>query len=92
MPINKMNPNRKVTLTVRQIEQMRKEASNRSIKIMSYFPMWVLRTKFGFGRKRIERYMKEFNELMDSYTKDYVSLADIVEALKDEVGVEWEDE
>ena len=92
MPIKKMNPNTKVTLTVRQVEQMRKQASNRAIKIMSYFPMWVLRTKFGFGRKRIEQYMQEFNELMDSYTRDYVKLEDIVQALKDEVGVEWEDE
>lgn len=90
--IKKMNPNRKVTLTVKQIEQMRKEASNRAISIMSYFPVWVLRTKFGFGRKRIERYMGEFADLMDSYNKDYVKLEDIAQALKDEVGVEWEDE
>lgn len=86
----KLNPNRKVTMTVREIEKMKKETTNTAIQITNYFPLWVLRTKFGFGKKRLIRYMTEYHDLLDSYNKDYVSLLDIAEQLEKEVNVEWE--
>lgn len=43
---------------------------------------------FGFGRKRLERFRNEFEHYIGQMTGAYVSWPDIVEALKEEKGVD----
>ena len=52
---------------------------------------YVLHTKFGFGEKRLNKFTKEFIEVLDAYNKGYVSLDDISKNLKDETGIEFID-
>lgn len=87
----KLNRNQKITITVKELEKIKENATIKAIDITSYFPAWVLRTKFGFGSKRIARFMSEYADLLDSYNKGYVNVTDIAQALRDEVGVEWKE-
>lgn len=45
----------------------------------------VLHDKFGFGQKRLERYIDEVLELLDSYNKGYINVQDLEKVLLEEV-------
>ena len=45
----------------------------------------VLHDKFGFGQKRLERYIDEVVALLDSYNKGYINVQDLEQVLLDEV-------
>lgn len=45
----------------------------------------VLHDKFGFGQKRLERYIDEVVKLLESYNKGYISVQDLEEVLLEEV-------
>lgn len=63
------------------------DATNTAVKITHLFPLWVLRTKFGFGEKRLRRFMAEYADLLDSYNRDYVTLPDIAQQLDKETNI-----
>lgn len=83
----KLNPNRKVTMTVKEINQLKKRTTNKALSIVNYFPMWVLRTKYGFGEKRIKEYMKHYHDLLEAYNEGYIDLVDIAKMLEKEVNI-----
>ena len=56
-------------------------------KVNMLLTMTVLHDKFGFGAKRMERFLKEYKELLDSYEKGYISPNDLNEVLWEEVGM-----
>ena len=47
----------------------------------------VLRDKFGFGKVRLDKFLKEFAELVDCVENDYVGFEDMIETIKDETGL-----
>lgn len=49
--------------------------------------LFTLKEKFGFGKVRLKRFHDMFEELCDSVLKDYLTLEDIVDYLKDEYGI-----
>lgn len=58
-----------------------------SHKVNMLLSLTVLHDKFGFGTKRIDRFLKEYRELLDSYEKGYISADDLNRVLWDEVGM-----
>lgn len=50
-------------------------------------PMLVLRDKYGFGKKRLERFLDQVLDVYDLFNKDYLTLEDIHQALYDETGI-----
>lgn len=56
-------------------------------KVNMLLTLTVLHDKFGFGSKRIERLVREYKELLDSYEKGYISPDDLNKVLWEEVGV-----
>ena len=62
------------------------ECVDNVMKIVTTVALWVLRTKFGYGKERLARFIEEYNELIDSINKGYLNFDDINEALKSEVG------
>lgn len=50
--------------------------------------MWVLRTKFGYGKERLARFIEEYNELVDSINNGYLDFDDIITTLKEEVDID----
>ena len=78
-------------LTVGQIEKMKDdavtEAVGTSFALMLGIPLIVLRDKYGFGRKRMDRFIDYVLDTFDSFDKGYVTLEDIEEVLHDEIGL-----
>lgn len=72
------------------LQQIKKQATSEAVDtaflIMLAMPMLVLRDKYGFGKIRLERFMDQVLEVYDSFNKDYLTLDDMHQALKDEVG------
>lgn len=88
----KQRNNQKIPMTVKEIEKVKRNATADAIKVTNLFPLWVLRTKFGFGEKRLRKFMVEYADLLDSYNRDYVSLPDITQQLDKETGIRLDEE
>ena len=50
---------------------------------------YVLRDNFGFGTKRMNRFIWKFNEYTESLVGGYVKWKDIAEAMAAETGIEF---
>lgn len=85
----KLNPNRKVTLSVKQLQDLKKNATKEAVKVTQLFPVWVLRNQ-GWGEKRLKRFLEDYSDLIDSYNRGYLNLEDIATTLDEETGVRIE--
>ena len=47
----------------------------------------VLHNKFGFGKKRLERFFYYYNDLLDSYNRKYVTIEDLNTDLQEMTGI-----
>lgn len=87
----KLNPNRHITMTAKEREQLEKrvskEATEKAVNVTLLFPLLILRDKYGFGPKRLPEFQGHFQELWDSYTSGYLDLEDIALTLYEEAGV-----
>lgn len=83
---------RPVTITAKEQEKMQRKATNDAVQITNLFNLWVLRTKYGFGPKRLREFMEYYNDLLDSFNKGYVSLPDIAQQLEKETGIRLDKE
>lgn len=93
MKLSKKQRNKqKVTMTVKELEKVKQDATKTAVQITHLFPLWVLRTKHGFGEKRLRRFMAEYADLLDAFNKDYVSLPDIAQQLEKETGIRLDEE
>lgn len=86
--MSKLNPKQQVNMTVRQIEKIKENATDRAVNIVSLFPLLVLRDNFGFGEKRLKRYQGKFKEMFSAYNEGYIDLEDIAKVLKEETNIE----
>ena len=79
------------TLTVAQIEKIKKdatmEATKKAFLMMMGFPLLTLRDKFGFGKARLNRFMSHMLDMYEAYEMDYVDLDDLNNTILEETGV-----
>lgn len=68
--------------------QGRDEAIKKATDYSMVVPIIVLRDEFGFGAKRLEKFIDAIHELYDSIDQKYLNLDDIVKTIKEETGVE----
>jgi hypothetical protein len=47
----------------------------------------VLHFKFGFGKKRLDRFKAHYDDLLDSYAKGYITTEDLNIDLEENVGI-----
>lgn len=47
----------------------------------------VLRDEFGFGEKRIDKFITAYMELYNSISEGYLDLKDIIKTINEETGV-----
>lgn len=88
----KLKPNTQITMTVKEKEKMKKKAIADALQIITLFPLLALRDEFGFGEKRLKRFMDRMHNDIDAYEKGYLDLADVATTLKKEVNIEVVDE
>lgn len=84
----KLNPNQKITITIREREQIKKKAIKDALQIITYFPLLALRDEFGFGAKRLQRFTDRMHSDIEAYNKGYIDIIDIAETIKKETGIE----
>lgn len=68
-------------------QELRTEAVDDALRVLAYVPLMVLRDKFGFGKVRLDKFLREFAELVDCVENDYVGFEDMIETIKDETGL-----
>ena len=86
-------PVRTYTLNETQIEQLKQKATtdaiDKSMITVLYISIMTLRDN-GYGRKRLERFVEDWFELLDGVQKDYLDFEDMIETIKEETGFEIE--
>lgn len=83
----KLNPNRKVTMTVREMNKLKLNATNQAVRMTQLFPLLILRDKYGFGPKRLGDFQEYYNEMLDAMNKGYLKTDDIEKTLYEETGI-----
>ncbi|MDU2383225.1 MAG: hypothetical protein E7D50_01005 [Finegoldia magna] len=68
-------------------EEIRDNVTDKALKVIAYVPLIVLHDKWGFGKKRLEKFLYEFAEQIDCLENKYVEFDDMIEAIKDETGL-----
>lgn len=68
-------------------EKGRKESIERASQLSMAVPIMVLRDEFGFGEKRIDKFIAAYIELYDSISEGYLDLKDIIKTINEETGV-----
>ena len=78
-------------LTWEQIEAMKRDACRQASRIlwelMLGLPTMVLSDKHDFDQAKLDEFVDDVLDLYDSYEQGYLSLQDVENALKDEVGI-----
>lgn len=87
----KLNPNQKITLKRREIEKLKQKATLQAVRVTNYFPLFILRDKYGFGEKRLKEFQEHYLELWDHYNNNRLNLKDIADTLEDEVNITWDE-
>lgn len=93
---NKENKTPTYTLTYEQIEAYiqkgyekgRQDAIERASQYSMAVPTMVLRDDFGFGKKRLDKFLDSYMELYDAIEEGYLNLDDIIETVNEETSVE----
>lgn len=68
-------------------EKGRKESIERASQLSMAVPIMVLRDEFGFGEKRIDKFITEYIKLYEAIEEGYLDLKDIIKTINEETGV-----
>lgn len=80
----------KQQITKEVVKKIEKQVIPRTKSSCLAATVLVLHDKFGFGVKRLERYMLEVYELFDSIYDEYVSFDEIRKCIYDELGIDFD--
>ncbi|MDU1409796.1 hypothetical protein [uncultured Finegoldia sp.] len=72
-------------------EEIKDDVTDKALRVIAYVPLIVLRDKWGFGKKRLEKFLFEFAEQIDCLENQYVSFDDMIAAIKEETGLNVDD-
>lgn len=83
--------------TLEQIEGMKRKTvedtvdrvSREAFQRMMVLSLLVLRDEWGFGSKRMERFIDQLSVLVDDVSEERLSMDDITATLEDELGIEF---
>lgn len=78
---------KQITLTHKEIEKMKQQATDNAAAIINLMPLLILRDKFGFGKVRLERYLEHYNEAIEDFNSGRFDLQDIERMMLDEVKI-----
>ena len=81
-----------IQLTRKDYETLKEAERMNAANIINLIPLIILRDKFGFGKVRLERYLKHYQEAVDSLNKGYLDLNDVQKVLLDEVKIKFYEE
>lgn len=67
-------------------------AVNLAVNLMLVIPCYVLREQFGFGNKRMEKYITEFHRLYQAVVKDKVKISTLADSVEHDTGIKIADD
>ena len=76
-----------IQLTRKEYETLKEAERINAANIINLIPLIILRDKFGFGKIRLERYLKHYQEAVDSLNKGYLDLKDVERVMLEEVKI-----
>ena len=76
-----------IQLTRKEYEELKSKERMNAANIINLIPLIILRDKFGFGKVRLERYLKHYQEAVESLNEGYLDLNDVQKVLLDEVKI-----
>lgn len=96
-PMKKKNKTPTYNFTWEQIEGMKRKTvedtvdrvSREAFQRMMVLSLLVLRDEWGFGEKRMERFMDQLGTLVEDVSEGRLSMDDITATLEDELGLEF---
>ena len=81
-----------IQLTRKEYEALKEAERTNASNIINLIPLIILRDKFGFGKIRLERYLKHYQEAVDSLNKGYLDLKDVERVMLEEVKIGFYEE
>ena len=81
-----------IQLTRKEYEALKEAERMNAANIINLIPLIILRDKFGFGKIRLERYLKHYQEAVDSLNKGYLDLNDVQRVMLEEVKIGFYEE
>ena len=76
-----------IQLTRKEYEALKEAERTNASNIINLIPLIILRDKFGFGKVRLERYLKHYQEAVDSLNEGYLDLKDVERVMLEEVKI-----
>ena len=76
-----------IQLTRKDYEALKEAERMNAANIINLIPLIILRDKFGFGKIRLERYLKHYQEAIESLNEGYLDLKDIERVMLEEVKI-----
>lgn len=95
--MKKKNKTPTYNFTLDQIEGIKKKAvketvdrvSREAFERMMVLSLLVLRDEWGFGEKRMDRFIDQLSTLVEDVSAGRLSMDDITATLEDELGIEF---
>ena len=81
-----------IQLTRKDYDALKEAERMNAANIINLIPLIILRDKFGFGKVRLERYLKHYQEAIESLNDGYLDLKDIQRVMLDEVNIAFYEE
>lgn len=78
-----------IQLTRKDYETLKEAERMNAANIINLIPLIILRDKFGFGKVRLERYLKHYQDAVDSLNEGYLDLKDVQRVMMDEVKIKF---
>lgn len=79
-------------MSKKQLIQMKEEAIGKAAERINLMPLLILRDKFGFGKVRLERYLRYYDEMVEAFNEGRIMLDDIEAVMLEEVKIGFKKE
>ena len=81
-----------IQLTRKDYDALKEAERMNAANIINLIPLIILRDKFGFGKVRLERYLKHYQEAVESLNEGYLDLKDVERVMLEEVKIAFYEE
>ena len=81
-----------IQLTRKDYDALKEAERTNAANIINLIPLIILRDKFGFGKIRLERYLKHYQDAIESLNEGYLDLKDVERVMLEEVKIAFYEE
>lgn len=75
-------------LPKKELDEFTLKIKKNATGVVTALSEMVLRDKFGFGTTRMNRFKDYINDLADSIEKDYLTVDDVINTIREETGID----